>query len=96
MLPAVPDVELGLELGLESELELEPLDAPPDEVDLPEEFPPLELYRSLYQPPPFRWNADREMSRSSVPPHSSHAVFGASLMLCQYSLTSLHFWHWYS
>ena len=42
-------------------------------------------YRSLYQPLPFRWNDDREISFSSPPPHSSHSVFGPSLMVCMYS-----------
>ena len=38
----------------------------------------------------------RDISLSSGPPHSSQTVLGSSLMVCQYSRTSLHFWHWYS
>lgn len=40
-------------------------------------------YRSLYQPPPFSWNAVREMIRSSASaPHASQTVLSGSAIRC--------------
>jgi hypothetical protein len=56
----------------------------------------LLAYRSLYQPLPLSWNAVREISRSSSPPHASHTVIGGSDMRCWYSDSFAHFVQRYS
>jgi hypothetical protein len=82
--PPPLDEELDEELDeleeLDDELddELDPLDEPE-----PESFD--DEYRSLYQPPPFRWNAVAVITRSSLPPHFSQVVLGGSLIDCMYS-----------
>jgi hypothetical protein len=40
---------------------------------------PCPPYPSLYQPPPFNWKADREISFSRAPEHSVHFFNGLSL-----------------
>src|SRR5262249_28650321 len=55
-----------------------------------------DAYRSLYQPPPFSWNAVREINRSSAPPHASQTVLSGSLMRCWYSNSLPQALHWYS
>jgi len=91
-------------------LDDEGLASPPD--DEPDDDEPVELdddpaddepvpgladaYRSLYQPPPLSWNAVREISRSSDPPHASQTVLGSSLMRCWYSNSWLHLLQRYS
>src|SRR3989441_2937990 len=44
-----------------------------------------ELYRSLYQPPPFSWNELRLMIFAILPPHSGHASGGGSVTFCRRS-----------
>jgi hypothetical protein len=74
----------------------EPSDPEPPELFEPPESPPEsdegelalalgEEYRSLYQPPPFRWKDEREMSRSRDPPQVSQSERGSSLIRCIYS-----------
>lgn len=88
LLEDVPLEAALLELVLESddaeESAVLALDDPPALLS-PSFF--VDEYKSLYQPPPFRWNALWEMMRSSLPPHASHSVFGSSLMRCMYSET---------
>jgi hypothetical protein len=79
---ALPEDELSEDELSEDAL---PEDAPPEDAPSPSFF--TDEYRSLYQPPPLRWNALCEMMRSRAPLHSSHSVFRSSLMRCMYSKT---------
>ena len=71
-------------------------------VDATSDLPPksagfglVELYRSLYQPPPLNAKEVREIRRSSAPPQASHSV-RFSLIRCSYSNCLLHDWQRYS
>jgi hypothetical protein len=69
-----------------------------EDVDDPLPDPPLDPppYPSEYHPPPFRRNAEREMSFSSLPEHSVHWVSGASFIFWMTSIVRPHDVHRYS
>jgi len=54
------------------------------------ELEPVDEYKSLYQPPPFRAKDDREISRSSAALQTSQVRSLLSFMLCMISKTSPH------
>ena len=57
------------------------------------EFPPpplLELYKSLYHPPPLSWNELRLMILAILPPHSGQAPGGGSLTFWRRSTSLPH------
>jgi hypothetical protein len=63
----------------------EALESPPESDEGAPPFALGEEYRSLYQPLPFRWKDEREMSRSRDPPQVSQSDLGSSLIRCIYS-----------
>jgi hypothetical protein len=86
------EFELLLELAA---AELEPAESPvlaPAESDLGAASPPALLleYRSLYQPPPLRWNAAAVICFASDPPQASHDSRGGSLTFWRCSSWAPH------
>jgi hypothetical protein len=61
------------------------------ESEEPPESPGLELaYRSLYQPPPFRWNAAAVICLASAPPQELQVSTGGSLIFWRCSSRAPH------
>ena len=87
---------LGVLLLLEDEALLDE-----DDEESPDEEPPsffVELYRSEYQPPPFRTKLERLTTFDSEPsePHAVHAAGAGSEIFCSTSMVFPQLWQEYS
>jgi hypothetical protein len=84
--------------SLEDALEVD--DAPPEEALLEDEPPSffVELYRSEYQPPPFRTKLERltTLDREPSAPHAVQAAGVGSEIFCSTSMVFPQLWQAYS